>query len=80
MGVELGGIHGMAQTWGNLGSVLLETDRAEEGKPHLARAYRVLARMGSPHADTASRGLVQACGSVEAANKYLAKTAEEEER
>ena len=68
----------MASTRTNLALVYMQTGRQEEAKPLLARAHLVFARLGSPHADTAAQGLVQACdGSVEAANDYLARVKKE---
>jgi len=75
---RVGDIHGMASTWTNMGLIYLQTDRIEEAKPRLARAYLAFARLGSPHADTAADALVQACGSAEAANAYLAQMTEED--
>ncbi len=75
---RVGDIHGMAQTFGNLGLLYLQTDQTEEARPLLARAYLIFAKIGSPHAETAARALVQACGSAEAAEAYLAQVAGEE--
>ena len=75
---RVGDVHGMASTWANLGLLYLRTGRAEEGKPLLARAYRVLVQMGSPDAQAAAQALVRTCGSQEAANRYLAQIAQEE--
>jgi tetratricopeptide (TPR) repeat protein len=72
---RLGDIHGMAATRANVGLLYMRTGRVEEAKPLLARAYLVLAELGSPDAQTAAGGLVRACGSVEAANAYLAQLA-----
>jgi Flp pilus assembly protein TadD len=68
---RMGDIPGQAGTWTNMGMLYLQTDRAEEARPLLARAYLVFAQIGSPDADTAARALARACGSVEAANAYL---------
>jgi tetratricopeptide (TPR) repeat protein len=62
----------------NLGSLYLQIDQAEDAKPLLARAYLLFSQLGSPHANTAAQGLVEACGSVGAANAYLAKLVEED--
>jgi tetratricopeptide (TPR) repeat protein len=70
---RLDDIHSMAHTRTRIGGLYLRTGRAEEAKPHLRRAYLVFSHLGSPHADTAARALVEACGSVEAANAYLAE-------
>jgi hypothetical protein len=43
----------------------------------LARAYFVFAQLGSPDAQMAADGLIEACGSVEAADAYLAQVAAE---
>jgi tetratricopeptide (TPR) repeat protein len=75
---RVGDIHGMASTWANLGLLYLQTDQTEEARPLLARAYLIFAKIGSPHAETAARALVQACGSAEAAEAYLAQVAGEE--
>jgi tetratricopeptide (TPR) repeat protein len=75
---RVGDVHGMAQTWTNMALLYLETDRAGEAKPLLARAYSIFAQLGSPHAQTAASALVRACGSVDAANAYLAQLAQEQ--
>jgi hypothetical protein len=67
----------MASTWTNMALLHLQTDRAAEAKPLLGRAYLVFSRLGSPHAETAYQGLVEACGSEEAANGYLDEVSEE---
>jgi hypothetical protein len=61
----------MASTWTNIALLYLRTRRAEEAKPLLGRACLVFSQLGSPHAETAGRALVEACGSAEAANAYL---------
>ena len=66
-----------ANQYANLGILYLETGQDDEAKPLLARAYFIFSQVGSPHAETAAGALVRACGSVEAANVYLAQVAEE---
>ena len=70
-------VHGMAQTWINMAILYLDTGRPAEAKPLLARAYLILSQCGSPYADTAAQRLVEACGSVEAADDYLTQLVEE---
>jgi hypothetical protein len=70
----------MASTWTNMALAYLQTDRAEEAKPLLGQAYLVFSRLGSPHAETAYQGLVEACGSEDAANAYLDELSEESDR
>jgi len=77
---RVGDIHGMASTWTNMGLLYMQIERVEEAKPLLARAYLIFVQVGSPNADTAAQALVQACGSVEAANAYLARMVEEAAR
>jgi hypothetical protein len=43
----------------------------------LARATLIFSEAGSPHVDTAFQGLVEACGSVEAAKAYLSERTKE---
>ena len=74
---RVGDIHGMASTWGNIGFLYLNTGRSEEARPLLARAYFIFAKIGSPDQHSAAQALVQVCGSVEAANSYLAEVAGE---
>ena len=66
-----------ANQYTNLGVVYLKKDRAEEAKPLLARAYLIFAKVGSPSAKSAASALVRACGSVEKANAYLDKLAQQ---
>ncbi len=69
---QLGDIHGLATTWSNIGYTYLDTGRVEDAKPYFANAILTFARMGSPKLKNATAGLVEACGSHEAANAYLA--------
>jgi tetratricopeptide (TPR) repeat protein len=66
-----------ANQYGNLGILYLRTLRPEEARPLLGRAYLIFSQLGSPDAETAYDGLVEACGSAEAANAYLDELAEE---
>jgi hypothetical protein len=68
---RLGDRYGLAQVWTNIGILYLQTGRGEEAKPLLAAAFRVFARLGSPHVNEAASWLVQACGSEDEANTYL---------
>jgi tetratricopeptide (TPR) repeat protein len=63
-----------ANQYVNLAVVYLQTNRPEQAKPLLARAYLIFTKVGSPNAQSAAAALVQACGSVEAANAYLEQT------
>ncbi len=69
-------IYGMSSTWANMGSLYLQAGHVEEAKRLLANAYLVLSKLKHPDAQAASRALIQACGSVEAANAYLARSTE----
>jgi len=62
-----------ANQYGNLGSVYLQTGQVEEAKHLFARAYLVFSQVSSPNASVAFQGLVRACGSIKAANAYLAR-------
>jgi hypothetical protein len=56
----------------------LQTDRTDEAKPLLARAYLIFAQIGSPNAQTAAKALLEACeGSQDAADAHLAQVAQE---
>ena len=70
-----------AENWTELGEFCLKTDRSEVAKPFFAYAYLVYARTGSPVSEiAAAAGLVYACGSLEAANAYLAQMEDAEAR
>jgi tetratricopeptide (TPR) repeat protein len=68
---RLGDVHGLASTWNNLAGVYLQTDRVDEAMPLFAQAFLTLSRLGSPEAQKAANGLVEACGSEDEANAYL---------
>jgi tetratricopeptide (TPR) repeat protein len=74
---RIGDVYGMASIWNNMALLYLEIDQVEEAKPLLVRAYSTFAQLRSPEAQNAANALVQACGSVDAANAYLAQLAEE---
>lgn len=70
--------YGLAATWSNLGLLYLRTGQAEEARPFLARAFLLFDQLGLPDAANIARALIQACGSVEAANAYLAQVQQAE--
>jgi len=66
-----------ANQYGNLGNLYLQTDRPDEAKPLLARAYLIFSQLGSPNQQIAADALVQAFdGDVYAATTYLLRVAE----
>jgi hypothetical protein len=73
---RLGDVHGMAQTFGNLGAYYQVQGDTERAAHYVARAHLLFARLGAaPEAEQAGRHLVDILGSVEAANAYLAQVA-----
>ena len=69
-----------AGTQNNLGLLCLQTNRTEQAKILLARAYLIFTQISSPYAQTAANALIQAFdGSTDAANDYLAQLLEDEE-
>jgi tetratricopeptide (TPR) repeat protein len=68
---HLGDRPGMAITKLEIGLLHLRQSNVAEAQPMLAYAYLLFWQMSSPEKDRASQALVQACGSVTAANTYL---------
>jgi uncharacterized protein with beta-barrel porin domain len=70
---RVGDVHGMAQTWGNLGNLYQAQGESQQAAEHMARAYLVFTQLGAER-DAAQAGslLVDILGSVDAANAYLA--------
>ncbi|MEZ4730210.1 MAG: tetratricopeptide repeat protein [Caldilineaceae bacterium] len=68
---ELGDQPGHAMTMLGIGLLHIAQGKATEAQPMLAHAYLRFVQMASPEKDNAAQALVQACGSVDAANAYL---------
>ncbi len=70
---RLGDTYNVAVAQVGIANIHLQAGRIEDAKPLLRHAYVVFAHHGSPHADGVAQALVEACGSLEAANDYLAQ-------
>jgi len=68
---QIGDRPGIAMTMLELGLLHLRQSNVAKAQPMLAHAYLLFWQMSSPEKDRASQALVQACGSVAAANTYL---------
>jgi len=67
----VGDTHGIASNYNNQGLLLLAEKKCNEAKPLFAQAVLIFAQMDASEAQTAGTGLVQACGSPQAAEEYI---------
>jgi tetratricopeptide (TPR) repeat protein len=75
---RLGDSYGVAQTMGNLAGYYLDQGNTDQAAHHIAHAYLIFAHLGAvPDAQRAAERLANVLGSVQAANAYLARLAEE---
>jgi tetratricopeptide (TPR) repeat protein len=74
-----GNFYGMATAWGSIAFAYRAQGDRERAASYAARAYLEFTRIGAPEAQKAAAQLIDALGSPEAANAYLAQLVGESE-
>ena len=74
---RLGDVHSAGLAFNALGQVFEQRGDNEQAALYCAQAFLVFSQLGSPSAEAAASALVRICGSVEAAEAYLAQMAGE---